>query len=71
MPLASMASNLGSLNICASIRKSSSLGPIMSHANKATDIHRTRVDNGTNEALRDSHFAWRDWGLGTGIERLG
>ncbi|EWY99419.1 hypothetical protein FOYG_03461 [Fusarium oxysporum NRRL 32931] len=47
MPLASMANSLGSLDICASIRKSSSLGPIMSHANKATDIHRTRVDNGT------------------------
>lgn len=52
MPLASMANSLGSLDICASIRKSSSLGPIMSHANKATDIHRTRVDNGTPPTRR-------------------
>ena len=67
MLLVSMASDLASLNICASIRKSQSR-PIVSYANKAKDYstaHTTRADDGAGTRILRGGIG------GLGYQRLG
>lgn len=67
MPLVPMSSDLGSLDACTSIRKSSSPGPSCSmqiRPQMFTAPH-VWVTAPLQRGARDSHFAWRATGTGT------